>query len=559
MRATVALVYVLDHLLASVVLDIQVDVRRFVALARDEALEQQIHTHRVDGGDAQAVADDRVGGRAAPLAEDAALTAEADELVHGQEIARVVEFVDERQLAFDLAADLVGEVAGSAVGADVVAVAAVRALPGQAREPLHRGGAVGQTPGRVAVAQLLQPELAHLGDLARARHRQRVVGVQGGEGSRRVQGVLGVAANVAARLADAYALADAGEQVLQRPPRRDVVEHLGGGHDGDLVALGSAPEQTLEAGILGAAVAARERVQVGTEGILETIGDLVERARFARGGELEQVDDGGVGDIGGGGVLACGGTGHRRERSLGRQRADRRILVDGLHEEASVSPPECEQSLGVFAHLQPGDAAHPLGATEPAPGDQAAEVGVAGAGAGQQHQDRAVLQAHLRADDQVHSEIACPQVRLDDAVHAVAVGQRDRAQAQMARLLDQFRRVGGALQEGEVALAPQGHVGERAAEIRGSGHGGPGLRDRRGAALSIADKCLLFEGFAHASPPFAGASPAPRSHAQRPCAAADAPRCARRGRDQVVAGPPSAAPSGMSDQIPRAQSASNAR
>ena len=70
MVAAVGAVDPLDHLLAPLVLEIDVDVGRLVALGRDEALEQQVDARRVDRGDAQDVADGRVGGRAAPLAED---------------------------------------------------------------------------------------------------------------------------------------------------------------------------------------------------------------------------------------------------------------------------------------------------------------------------------------------------------------------------------------------------------------------------------------------------------------------------------------------------------
>ena len=49
--AAVALVDVLDHLLAPLVLEIDVDVGRLVALGRDEALEQQIEARRIDLGD----------------------------------------------------------------------------------------------------------------------------------------------------------------------------------------------------------------------------------------------------------------------------------------------------------------------------------------------------------------------------------------------------------------------------------------------------------------------------------------------------------------------------
>ena len=76
----VAAVDVLDHLLAPLVLEVDVDVGGLAALARDEALEQEADPGGVDGGDAEAVADRGVGGRAPPLAEDALLLREAHEV-----------------------------------------------------------------------------------------------------------------------------------------------------------------------------------------------------------------------------------------------------------------------------------------------------------------------------------------------------------------------------------------------------------------------------------------------------------------------------------------------
>ena len=70
--AAIALVDVLDHLLAPLVLEIDVDVRRLAPLGGDEALEQQVDLGGVDGGDAEAVADGGIGRRAAALAQDAA-------------------------------------------------------------------------------------------------------------------------------------------------------------------------------------------------------------------------------------------------------------------------------------------------------------------------------------------------------------------------------------------------------------------------------------------------------------------------------------------------------
>ena len=89
--AAVAVVEVLDHLLAALVLEVDVDVGRLAPAGRDEALEQQVVLGRVDRGDAEHVADRRVGRRAAALAEDAAVPREADDLVHGQEVGRVAE------------------------------------------------------------------------------------------------------------------------------------------------------------------------------------------------------------------------------------------------------------------------------------------------------------------------------------------------------------------------------------------------------------------------------------------------------------------------------------
>ncbi len=68
--AAIALVDILDHLLAPLVLEIDVDVGRFVAVGGDEALEQELALIWVDLGDAEAVANCAVGGGAAALHED---------------------------------------------------------------------------------------------------------------------------------------------------------------------------------------------------------------------------------------------------------------------------------------------------------------------------------------------------------------------------------------------------------------------------------------------------------------------------------------------------------
>ena len=58
---------------------------------------------RVDLGDAEAEAERRIGRRAAALAQDVLAAGEAHDVVHGEEIGRVVELAHERELVRELA------------------------------------------------------------------------------------------------------------------------------------------------------------------------------------------------------------------------------------------------------------------------------------------------------------------------------------------------------------------------------------------------------------------------------------------------------------------------
>ena len=91
-------VHVLDHLFPPLVLEIDVDVGRLVALARDEALEQHLRARGVDLGDPEAEADRGVGRRAPALAQDPPAPGEADDVVHREEIGLVGEVGDEGKL-----------------------------------------------------------------------------------------------------------------------------------------------------------------------------------------------------------------------------------------------------------------------------------------------------------------------------------------------------------------------------------------------------------------------------------------------------------------------------
>ena len=86
----IAAVDILHHLLAPRMLEIDVDVGRLQPLLRQEALEQQIDLGRIDRGDAEHVADGRIRRRSPALAQDLLAARIMHDVVHGQEIMRVV-------------------------------------------------------------------------------------------------------------------------------------------------------------------------------------------------------------------------------------------------------------------------------------------------------------------------------------------------------------------------------------------------------------------------------------------------------------------------------------
>ena len=98
--APVALVDVLDHLFAPLVLEIDIDIRRFAAILGNKAGEEKFGLFRIYRGDAEAIAHGAVGCRAAALAEDFLFLPprEGHDIVDGEEIPRIVELGDELKL-----------------------------------------------------------------------------------------------------------------------------------------------------------------------------------------------------------------------------------------------------------------------------------------------------------------------------------------------------------------------------------------------------------------------------------------------------------------------------
>ena len=132
--AAVAVVDVLDHLLAALVLEVDVDVGRLVAGLGDEALEDHGADLGRDRGDAERVADDRVRRRAAALAEDVLAAGVVDDVADGEEVGGVVSRPIRASSCAACARDLLRHAVGIAPP-QPLARSAVRAAPAGPRPP----------------------------------------------------------------------------------------------------------------------------------------------------------------------------------------------------------------------------------------------------------------------------------------------------------------------------------------------------------------------------------------------------------------------------------------
>ena len=207
----VALVHVLNDALALIAArQIEIDVRPLAALLREKALEQQIHADRIDGRDAERVADGAVGRRPAALHENPLPPAEADEVPDDEEVAGEVELLDELQLARDLRARAV------VIRAIAIARADLRDAPQERDLRLAgRHRVVGK-----AITEIRERELEPLGQRLGARQRLRQIREQPRHHRRRFQIALGVRGDQRAGLLEHGLVPQTGEHVVERTRRR---------------------------------------------------------------------------------------------------------------------------------------------------------------------------------------------------------------------------------------------------------------------------------------------------------------------------------------------------
>ena len=237
-RATIAIprVEILDGLLATIATrQIQIDVGPFAALLREEALEQQLHAHRIHGGDAQAVADRAVGRRPTPLREDVLLPAEVHEVPDDEEVPGEIELLDQIEFARDLPARLLRE----------RSIPPVRTRLGDPPQERDLRLAVGHRIVRKAVAQVREREVEAIGQRARVGHGLRQIAEERLHLLRRLQVALGVGRQAAARMLERGAMPDAREHVVERPRLGRGEAHAVGGQDRHAIRLGRRHEDAV--------------------------------------------------------------------------------------------------------------------------------------------------------------------------------------------------------------------------------------------------------------------------------------------------------------------------
>jgi hypothetical protein len=219
--AAVFPVDVLDDLLAPLMLEVEVDVGRLLALFADEALEQKLRAGGVDLGHPQAVADRRVGRAAAALAKNALPARPMDQVRHREKERLIGQARDEHQLALDLV---------SHRGRLALRIAPAHTLLGEHAQPAGGRVAGRHQLLRVLVAQFIKRERAARGPVGCRLEPGRLI--QLGQSRTGPQMGLPVRFQPQAGLRHRATVAGGREHVLQGLARSAVHQHIARGDDG---------------------------------------------------------------------------------------------------------------------------------------------------------------------------------------------------------------------------------------------------------------------------------------------------------------------------------------
>ena len=228
---------VLDHLAATLLAEVDVDVGRLAAALVQESLEEQVVFQRTDVAQSQGVGDQRPHAGAAGRRLDALGAGEADEIPDDEEVVGEAELVDHveftiqprhhlgRQLPIDASPRIVG-------------VSLPQPFEAQLPQPVFRGDVLRQgVDGKVPAAKI-EVDGHAVGDLLAAAEGLFPAGKRRVHLLRRAKIELVAVHLHPVRVAEELARVDAQEHVLRFGVLAKDVVHVAGGHGGQAHAVG---------------------------------------------------------------------------------------------------------------------------------------------------------------------------------------------------------------------------------------------------------------------------------------------------------------------------------
>ena len=244
--AGVAAIDILHHLLTPLVLEIHVDIGGFAAFFGHEPRKQQVVFQRIDRGNAQQVADNRIGRRPAPLTQDrrGAAAREPHHVMHRQKIISILLTPDEIELFVQQGEDAFR---------NAIPVAVQRILPDEMFQPGLRVPPRRHRLVRIFVSQLIEREADATQQAKAFVDRLRRVAKQPAHLGFVLQMALAIGGEATSGRIDRHAFADTRNDVVQGPVVTMGIERVRRGQQRHADRLGQGLQAAEAAAVLAAA------------------------------------------------------------------------------------------------------------------------------------------------------------------------------------------------------------------------------------------------------------------------------------------------------------------
>src|SRR6185312_13494892 len=401
---TVFIVDILDHLLPPLVLEVDIDIGRFIALTGYEALEEErCAAQRVDGGNSQAVTDAGVRGRPPTLTQNPFAARKSDDVVDGQEVRLVAQIRDELELVLDR---------GALTRRHALRPAPVRARLRQLAQMTRRSLTFRHELMRILIPQLFQREGTTSGD--GYRFLEELARIELREPLALAQIPLAVGIEPPAGLRNGHVVPNCGDRILEPPTGADVHMNIAAGHQRQR----QLPADQLQRLEMSAIHPIAKQLDGDPQPPAEV---LFEPARL---------------------------LGIRRLEFMALRPGSRASSLPGQPEDETVLEP-------ILLEISACQRVSALGRSPPATRDEPAEPAVATPVGGQCDELQTTGETQLRADDELQLLPFCRNVSTHDTGNGALVRDRERLVAQLNRLPYELVRMRCPAQEGKVGEAVQ--------------------------------------------------------------------------------------------------------